>query len=198
MHKIPKSAKFLPGDARPSQIIERMLRVNQAGEYGAERIYAGQLAGLKLKSASNQEVELIRHMYEQELVHLAYFNKMIPVRRVRPTFLQPLWHIGGWCLGFCTALIGQSTAMVCTEAVETIIDEHYASQLQYLEKTAMPEDIAEFATELKKKIELFRAEEIEHRNTAIANGGYGNDDLRLLNWIIMGITKIAVTVAKRI
>ncbi len=193
-----QQTKFLPGDPQPDKIIQQMLRVNQAGEYGAERIYSGQLFCLELKSAPAAEIELIQNMYNQELVHLAYFNQAIPRFRTRPTLLQPLWYLGGWALGFITALRGNAAGMVCTEAVETVIDQHYSTQLEYLANTTMPQDLNSFATELKQKIELFRAEEIEHKNIAIQNGGSENNQFRLLNWVIMGITKIAIAIAKKI
>ena len=114
--------KRLPGDLTAEDLVARMIRVDQAGEYGARRIYEGQLAVLAGKPGG----EAVRHMYEQELAHLETFDKLIAERRVRPTALQPVWHIAGFALGAATALMGEKAAMACTVAVEEVIDEHYA------------------------------------------------------------------------
>jgi ubiquinone biosynthesis monooxygenase Coq7 len=106
-----------------------MLRVDHAGEYGATRIYAGQLAVLR---GSSRAAHLVTHMAAQEDRHLARFEQLLTERRVRPTLLQPLWHIGGFALGAATALISEKAAMACTDAVETEIDRHYEEQLQEL------------------------------------------------------------------
>ena len=118
----------LPGDPSVSEMIERIIRVDQAGEYGAKRIYEGQLVVLGKSPAG----ETIRQMAEQEAAHLRDFDAMVNARRVRPTALQPFWHIAGFALGAGTALMGERAAMACTVAVEEAIDEHYAKQAEYL------------------------------------------------------------------
>jgi 3-demethoxyubiquinol 3-hydroxylase len=104
--------------------LDSIVRVDHAGEYGARRIYAGQMAILKKSSA----YPVIKEMYEQEEKHLKYFEQEIRQRRVRPTFMLPLWHVGGYLLGAATALLGERAAMACTVAVEEVIGEHYRSQ----------------------------------------------------------------------
>ncbi len=111
----------LPGDPPAAALLARMIRVDHAGEYGAARIYAGQLAVLGRSPAG----PVIRRMAEQERRHLAAFEALVAARRVRPTALQPLWHAAGWALGAATALLGESAAMACTAAVEEVIDAHY-------------------------------------------------------------------------
>jgi len=181
----------LPGDLTPAQVIERMLRVDHAGEYGAKRIYDGQLAVLKTAPAA----PTIRHMAEQELKHLAAFNKLLPQRRVRPTILGPLWHAAGFALGAATALLGEKAAMACTEAVEEVIDAHYTKQLETLEAMAA-EGKAE--PELAQMIEQFRAEEIEHRDTAREAGAAEAPAYPALSQGVKAATRAAIWLSERI
>ena len=119
---------YLPGDPMPEAEIERMIRVDHAGEYGAVRIYDGQLAVMRHGRARDE----IRRMAEHEARHLASFNELVRTGRVRPTLLQPLWHMAGYALGMATALLGEEAAMACTVAVEEVIDEHYQDQAERL------------------------------------------------------------------
>lgn len=173
-----------PGDPRPDTA--SMLRVNQAGEYGATRIYAGQLAVLRSNSAKSR---LIQRMAAQEQRHLTRFDRLMAERRVRPTVLQPLWNIGGFALGAVTALISENAALACTEAVETEIDRHYAQQLDELgaEDPELAADIAEF-----------RAEEAEHRDTAVEHGAHNVPGHPLLTGAIRGVCRLAIGLSKRI
>ena len=114
----------LPNELPHEEQIARMIRVNHAGEYGAKRIYAGQLAVLGKSPCG----DVLRHMAQQEHVHLDKFADMMAKRRVRPTALMPLWHVAGFALGAVTAFMGEKAAMACTVAVESVIDEHYAAQ----------------------------------------------------------------------
>jgi 3-demethoxyubiquinol 3-hydroxylase len=148
----------LPGDPSPTKEVARMIRVDHAGEYGAKRIYEGQLAVLKRSRAA---IEISR-MAKQEQRHLEAFEKLVVERRVRPTALSPLWHAAGFALGAVTAMLGERAAMACTVAVEEVIDEHYARQIEALGKDEPA---------LKAALEEFRDNEIEHRDTALAQGG---------------------------
>ncbi len=134
----------LPGDPTPAEAIARVIRVDQAGEYGARRIYEGQLAVLPPGPARTA----VEHMAAQERRHLQVFDKMMVDRRVRPTALGPLWHVAGYALGAATALLGGKAAMACTVAVEEVIDRHYARQA-----AALPES----EDELKTTIEISSA-----------------------------------------
>lgn len=69
-------------------------------------------------------------MYEQEQGHFVLFEDLVKGYGARPTILQPLCNAGGWLLGAATAFAGRSTAMACTEAVETVVGNHYNMQLR--------------------------------------------------------------------
>ncbi len=175
----------LPGDQGDNDIIHSVIRVNHAGEYGAKRIYAGQLAILKNKPCA----ETIRHMAEQEDEHLAAFSEMIGKRRVRPTILLPIWHVAGFALGAGTALLGEKAAMACTVAVEEVIEEHYTEQLNELDDSEK---------EMKQKIEKFRAEEVEHRDIGLANGAEDALAYPILSSVIKNTSKAAIWLSKRV
>ncbi len=181
----------LPGDLKPADVIERILRVDHAGEYGAKRIYEGQLAVLK----NAPSTPTIRHMAEQEKQHLAAFDKLLPERRARPTLLGPLWHVAGFALGAATALLGEKAAMACTEAVEEVIDAHYSRQLETLEALAA-EGKAE--PELAALIEQFRAEEIEHRDTAREAGAQEAPAYPALSQGVKTATRAAIWLSERL
>ena len=117
-----------------------MIRVDQAGEYGATRIYAGQLAVMGDRAPHSAEV---RAMAEQEVGHQAEFDAMMARRGVRPTALQPVWSVAGYALGAATALLGPETAMACTAAVEEEIDRHYTRQLDRLANDGCDPELAE-------------------------------------------------------
>lgn len=175
-----------PGKLSKSRMIDRMLRVDHAGEYGAVRIYQGQLAVL----GKNHELsDTVRHMKEQEEVHLARFNDLIVARGARPSLLTPLWHVAGFALGAGTALMGQKAAMLCTEAVETVIDDHYAAQIGELD-----EDEAALA----RDIEQFRLEEVEHRECAVEHGAREAPGYTLLSGLIRFGCKAAIKIAERV
>jgi ubiquinone biosynthesis monooxygenase Coq7 len=175
----------LPGDMSPRSAIERMIRVDHAGEYGAKRIYQGQLAVL----GRSDKAELLRHMQAQEQVHLDTFAALIADRRVRPTALLPLWHIAGFALGALTAAMGERAAMACTVAVEESIDAHYAAQ-----SAALGED----ETPLRQTIETFRAEELEHRDIGLANDAERTPGYRLLHRVITAGCRAAIAVSERV
>jgi 3-demethoxyubiquinol 3-hydroxylase len=173
-----------PGDARPDR--SSMLRVDQAGEYGATRIYAGQLAVLRRNCP---EAKLIARMAAQEQRHLDRFNKLMAERRVRPTALQPLWNVAGFALGAATALMSEQAALACTDAIETEIDRHYRGQLDEL-----GDEDPEFAAD----IEEFRADELEHRNTARSAGATNAFGYPLLTTAIRAGCRMAIELSKRI
>jgi ubiquinone biosynthesis monooxygenase Coq7 len=173
-----------PGDRRPDRA--SMLRVDQAGEYGATRIYAGQLAVLRRNCP---EAKLIARMAAQEQRHLDRFNRLMAERRVRPTALQPIWKVAGFALGAATALMSEEAALACTDAVETEIDKHYTEQLNRLgsEDPELAADIAEF-----------RADEREHRDTARQAGATKAVGYPLLTAAIRAGCRVAIELSKRI
>ena len=174
---------WLPGDRRADSA--SMLRVDQAGEYGATRIYAGQLAVLR---ANCPEAKLISRMAAQEQRHLSRFDQLIAERRVRPTALQPLWNVAGFMLGAATALISEKAALACTDAVETEIDRHYGRQL---------EELGDDDPELAADIADFRADELEHRDTAREAGAASAPGYPLLTAAIRAGCKVAIGLSKR-
>lgn len=178
------SGPWRPGQKRPDP--ESMLRVDQAGEYGATRIYAGQLAVLRPNS---QAAKLVSRMAMQEQRHLARFDQLVTERRVRPTALQPLWNVAGFALGAGTALISEEAAMACTDAVETEIDLHYERQL---------EELGEDDPELSADIAQFRAEELEHRDTAREAGAARAIGYPLLTGAIRAACRVAIALSKRV
>jgi ubiquinone biosynthesis monooxygenase Coq7 len=161
-----------------------MIRVDHAGEYGAARIYAGQLAVMGNRAAV---APAIGRMKAQEARHLAVFDDLIVKRRVRPTILHPLWHVAGYALGVGTALLGPAAAMACTVAVETEIDRHYQSQRDALADGSDPELAAHIAD--------FQAEEVEHRDTASEMGGTG---FPVMSALIRAGCRAAIAVTKRV
>jgi ubiquinone biosynthesis monooxygenase Coq7 len=175
----------LPGDPEPAELIARMLRVDHAGEYGARRIYEGQLSVL----GRTRSAPTLRHMHEQELRHLAAFETLLVERRVRPTALQPVWHLAGFALGAATALMGEKAAMACTVAVEEVIDEHYAGQIARL---------GDDEAGLRDKLEDFRADEIAHRDTGLAHGAEETPGYELLSGAIKTGSRLAIWLSERI
>ena len=173
-----------PGDRRPDRA--SMLRVDQAGEYGATRIYAGQLAVLR---ANSPEAKLIARMAAQEQRHLDRFNALVAERRVRPTALQPLWNVAGFALGAATALMSERAALACTDAVETEIDRHYAQQLS---------DLGSEDAELSADIAEFRADELEHRDAARTAGATDAVGYPVLTAAIRAACRVAIALSKRI
>lgn len=174
-----------PAGADLAQAVERMIRVDHAGEYGAKRIYQGQLAVL----GHTDKAELLRHMQAQEQVHLDTFSRLIAERRVRPTALLPLWHIAGFALGASTAALGTRAAMACTVAVEEAIDEHYRAQSAALPASEAP---------LRDTIETFRAEELEHRDIGLAHEAEQAPAYRLLTAAIKLGCKAAIAISERV
>jgi ubiquinone biosynthesis monooxygenase Coq7 len=175
----------LPGDLTERQRIERMIRVDHAGEFGAKQIYAGQLSVL----GRGPKGDILRHMAAQEQHHLDTFAGMIADRRVRPTALLPFWRVAGFALGAITAAMGERAAMACTVAVEEAIDEHYSQQA-----AALGEDEAQ----LRGVIEVFRAEELEHRDIGLANEAELTIGYSILTRVIKTGCKVAIAVSERV
>ena len=179
------ASRRLPGDVAGQALIDRIIRVDQAGEYGARRIYEGQLAVL----GHRPEAAAIREMAAQEQRHLDAFDALIPARRVRPTLLSPLWHVAGYALGAATALIGRDAAMACTAAVESVIVEHYSRQAAALG----PDEPA-----LKALIEEAKADENHHRAVAEAEGAAQAPAYPALTAAIKAGSRLAIWLSERV
>jgi ubiquinone biosynthesis monooxygenase Coq7 len=178
-----QAPRWRPGDEKPD--VASMVRVDQAGEYGATRIYCGQLAVLGAHAASRP----IARMQSQEEQHLRTFDEMMVERGVRPTLLQPVWRLAGHALGVTTALMSPKAAMACTAAVETEIDRHYSEQLRALGGSE---------PDLADTIRRFRDDELEHRDTALAAGAEAAFGYPLLSSLIRAGCRIAIALSKRI
>ena len=163
-----------------------MLRVDQAGEYGATRIYAGQLAVMGDRAPHAAEITA---MATQEAEHRARFDALIAERGVRPTALQPLWNAAGFALGAATALIGPEAAMACTAAIETEIERHYSAQL---------DELGDDDPELAATIAEFRDDEREHHATALAAGAERAPAYPLLSGAIRLGCRVAIRLSERI
>ena len=121
------------------ECLDRTIRVDQAGEIAANYIYMGQIAVLgknpdlrPVLQVSTIQLFLrlnliprLKDMWDQEKKHLMVMNKLQHQHHVRPTVLSEAAKVAGYALGFSTALLGKEAAMACTEAVETVIGEHY-------------------------------------------------------------------------
>ena len=174
----------LPGDLSPKELVDRIIRVDQAGEFGAVRIYEGQLAVLGRTPAG----PVIEEMASQEREHLDTFNRLIAERRVRPTALSPVWHVAGFALGAATAMMGEKAAMACTVAVEEVIDEHYAKQR---------EQLGDDEAELRDLIEQYRQDEVHHRDTALENDARGAPGYEVLTGAVKTGSRLAIWLSER-
>jgi 3-demethoxyubiquinol 3-hydroxylase len=174
----------LPGDPLPAAEIARMLRVDHAGEFGAIRIYQGQLDVLQRGRGAGE----IRRMAEAEQRHLAAFETLLRERRVRPTLLHPLWSVAGYALGVATALLGHRAAMACTVAIEEVIDEHYRDQAERL---------ADADPSLTETILSYRDDEIAHREAALAMGAEDTPGYELISAAIKTGSRLAIWLSTR-
>jgi ubiquinone biosynthesis monooxygenase Coq7 len=175
----------LPGEPDKEALIHSMIRVNQAGEYGAKRIYEGQLAVL----GDNEVAPIIQEMLAQEEKHLKHFNSLVAERGVRPTVLEPVWHAAGFLLGAATAAMGPKAAMACTVAVEDVIGEHYAEQAKQL---------GDDESNLRGTIESFRDDELHHRDVSLENGAEETPAYEILTGAVKTGTRLAIWLSKRV
>ena len=171
---------------KDKDFINQAIRVNHAGEFGAKRIYEGQIKYLK----DDKDIEIVKQMYKQELKHLDYFNDELIKRDIRPTVLMPLWNKLGFALGAITAKIGTKTAMACTVAVEEVIEEHYQEQIDKLKKN-QEEKL------LLKKIKKFQKEESEHKDIGLDNDAINSPGYTVLAMCIKKASRCAIWLSKR-
>ena len=173
-----------------NQSLAEIIRVNHAGELGAKVICQGQMFAFYLKNKP-LPLQLTKEILKQEQEHFDYFNQQIISRQIRPTIMQPIWKVGGFALGFVTAFISVKAAMVCTVAVEEVIDKHYQKQLNYLQNSSDNLD-------LTTKISQFKQEELEHRDLAYNNQAKQFIGFKPLYNFISAITKTAIAISKKI
>ena len=171
------------------KILEEILRVDHAGERGAIKIYEGQLLALNTIKQDESLKKKIEEMKDQEKEHLEYFENEIQKRKIKPTYLLPLWDIMGVTLGFGTALLGKKAAMLCTASVEEVIEDHYENQLKNLGNDEMA---------LKAKIKKFKNDEVEHKNIAYETGATNKGFYSIMDKVIKTGSKIAITISEKI
>ena len=171
------------------KILEEIIRVDHAGERGAIKIYEGQLLALKTIKQDKSLKEKIEKMKEHEKEHLEYFEEEIQNRKIKPTYLLPLWDIMGISLGFGSALLGKKAALLCTASVEEVIEDHYENQLKKLGNDEM---------ELKAKIEKFKSDEINHKNIAYESGATNEGFYSIIDKVIKTGSRIAITISEKI
>ena len=180
--KISKESK----STTDKTILDEIIRVDHAGEYGATRIYDGQIAVFGKDSKIGKTIQ---HMADQEQEHIEKFNELLIEKRVRPTALLPLWNIAGFALGAGTALIGEKAAMACTVAVEKVIGEHYREQQNLLEDDEK---------ELKKTIAKFEKDELEHHDIGLEHDAENAPGYKVMTKVIEIGCKAAIAISKKI
>ena len=168
------------------EILEEIIRVDHAGEYGATKIYDGQIA---IFGKNSKLGKTIQHMADQEQEHIEKFNELILEHRVRPTALLPLWNVAGFALGASTALMGEKAAMACTVAVEKVIGEHYQEQLNLL---------GDDHRDLKKTISKFRDDELEHHDIGIEHDAENAPGYKVMSKVIELGCKAAIAISKKV
>ena len=174
------------GNTTHREILEEIIRVDHAGEYGATKIYDGQIA---IFGKNSKLGKTIQHMADQEQEHIDKFNELILEHRVRPTALLPLWNVAGFALGASTALMGEKAAMACTVAVEKVIGEHYQEQLDIL---------GDDHKDLKKTISKFRDDELEHHDIGIEHDAESAPGYKIMSKVIELGCKTAIAISKKI
>ncbi len=180
----------LPGDGGKSRRVEEMLRVDHAGEYGAVAIYRGQRAVFENAPGRGRIARQLAEMEADEQAHLDAFDALLAERVVRPTALMPVWNAAGFALGVATALMGEKAAHACTEAVESVIEGHYGAQVRELERHDEPE--------LAETFERFRAEEVAHKDLAVAEGAREAPGYPVLSRVIKAGCRLAIRVSEKI
>ena len=180
--KIAKESK----STTDKTILDEIIRVDHAGEYGATRIYDGQIA---IFGKDSKIGKTIQHMADQEQEHIEKFNELLIEKRVRPTALLPVWNIAGFALGAGTALMGEKAAMACTVAVEKVIGEHYREQQNLLEDDEK---------ELKKTIAKFEKDELEHHDIGLEHDAENAPGYKVMTKVIEIGCKAAIAISKKI
>lgn len=189
MSDAPKPMPPRPGPGAAAARLAEMLRVDHAGELAAGAIYRGQRAVLRAAPRAGRTLAEIADLEAQEAEHLARFDAMLIARRVRPSLLAPVWRGAGFALGAATALLGEKAAHACTEAVETVIERHYAAQIAEVEAA----DPA-----LAGELSRFRDDELAHRDVAVAGGAREAPGYPLLAAVIRAGCRAAIRIAEKV
>ena len=174
-------------DDKNKDKIQEMIRVNHAGEFGAQKIYNAQIKYSKNKKLKKK----LQHIAAEELVHLNYFEKEMIANRTRPTLMRPIWDIGGSLLGVMTSYMGENYVHACTEAVEEVIVEHYKQQIKYLEKNKLNK-------KFRMKIKKFCEDEDNHKKYAESHLIDSDFKVNLFKEFTRNLTKVAIKISKKI
>ena len=189
MASSPKPIPPRPGAGALKARTAEMLRVDHAGELAAVQIYRGQqavFAAARGKAGAAAEFE---ELGAQEQEHLRAFDALLTERQVRPSLLSPLWKSAGFMLGAATALIGEEAAHACTEAVETVIEEHYAGQA---------EELGDVEPDLAARLVKYREDELAHRDHAVEAGARQAPGYGLLSTVIRAGCRAAIKAAEKV
>jgi len=178
-----------PGRGAGRARLAEQLRVDHAGELGAVWIYRGQHAVFNAARGKSDMASQVKEMEGHEAVHLKAFDALLNTRQVRPTLMTPLWRLAGFALGAGTALLGEKAAHACTEAVETVIEGHYADQIR---------DLSVREPELADQLATFRADELAHRDHAIEAGARSAPGYDLLSTVIQAGCRVAIKLAEKV
>ncbi len=167
--------------------IEEIMRVNHAGEFGAQKIYYGQLKFTK----NIKDKIIIKEMLEQELEHLHFFENEIKHKQLRPTLLLPMWDIFGYMLGAVSGILGNRAAMVVTESVEEVIIEHYQEQIDHL-------SVHDKTNPLLGKIIKFQSDEAEHIEIAVKNDSRKSMLRSPISKLVQAVCHSAIMLSKKL
>jgi ubiquinone biosynthesis monooxygenase Coq7 len=185
----PKAHPPRPGQGAARARLGEILRVDHAGELGAVHIYRGQRAVFEAARGGRPAATMLADMERHEAAHLEAFDKLLAERRVRPTLLAPVWRVAGFALGAATALMGEKAAHACTEAVETVIEDHYAGQI---------EELAGREPALAEELARFREDELAHRDHAVAEGAREAPAYPLLAGLIRAGCRAAIRISEKV
>lgn len=191
MSSASNSAKYLARHRK--KLIDEIIRVNHAGELGADRIYFGQVTALRTREPD--KVAVVQHMWDQEKEHLETFERLLVQKRGQRSLLSPLWNVGGFLLGYGSACLGSRAAMATTVAVEKVITEHYDAQLR---KLIADKDALEENKELIGLISKFRDEEQEHHDTGLAHEAEQTPFYGLIYHGVQALCKVSIKIAEKI
>lgn len=188
MDKSTKVAGYLA--RHKHNILDKMLRVNHAGELGADRIYHGQSFVL---NRDTKYAPMIQNMWNQEKAHLEELEYMNLKYRTRKSLLEPFWSIGGFLLGSGTALMGPKAAMACTVAVERVITQHYNDQIREI----LSEGDVKESQYILDKFSEFRDDEQHHHDIAMDEQGTSEEHSNLTK-AIDAVCKVSIKIAEKV
>ncbi len=184
-----KPIPLRPGQGAVKSRLSEILRVDQAGELAAVHIYRGQAAVMRASPGRTRIADQLQEMEGHEQVHLDRFNALLTEHKVRPTLMSPVWRAAAFALGAGTALLGDKAAHACTEAVENVIEKHYASQI---------DELKDRDPVLAAELTQFRDDELSHRDLAVEEGAHEAPAYPLLTAVIQAGCRAAIKISEKI